>query len=511
LAAPVTVAPDQVQDIIVPLDQVQGIILRGYEPLEASRFLLLAFDGNRPGPAKDWLKGLIPSVTAAATRPEVEAVNLAFTCEGFRALGLAEGAFEGFSPEFREGMDTDHRNRVLGDTSPERLPGQWVWGNRDDKGLHALLLLYAKDATQLEDLSQRHSARLGPAGITVRHSFDSIRLAGRKEHFGFRDGISQPSVEGVYKSSPPQAGEAPVPENIIKAGEVLLGYRNGYDKYPLSPGVPGQAGEPLRDFGRDGSYLVFRQLSQKVRKFWRYVDAATARPGQTEEEHHAARLMLASKMVGRWPSGAPLSLSPGTDRPELMDENDFTYAGAGDPDGLSSPIGSHTRRSNPRDALEPGPGAKGRLSPEESLRVTKLHRIIRRGRQYGPPVAESMGSCDILNAKEPAGPEPDRGLLFLCFNANIARQFEFIQQTWVNNPKFGGLYRDSDPLMGQRHPVALEHLADAFTVQGAPVRRRHQGLPELIRVRGGGYFFMPGIEALKHLAGLPASLRPLES
>src|SRR5207302_8867109 len=134
----------------------------------------------------------------------------------------------------------------------------------------------------------------------------------------------------------------------------------------------------------------------------------------------------------------------------------------------------------------------------ESLRVTRLHRIVRRGREYGLPVHQSMEPADILTAPD-TGTEPDRGLHFLCFNANIARQFEFIQQTWVNNPKFGGLYADSDPIMGQRHPVEMNTPADVFTEQAEPVRRRYRSLPEFVRVRGGDYFFMPGVEAVKYL------------
>jgi Dyp-type peroxidase family len=213
---------------------------------------------------------------------------------------------------------------------------------------------------------------------------------------------------------------------------------------------------------------------------------------------------LAAQMVGRWRSGCPLALSPEVDNPALQDEDVFGYD-TDDHFGVKVPIGSHIRRANPRDSLEPGPGGIGRLLPDESRRITLLHRMIRRGRPYGPPVHPSMEPEAIL-ASSPSTDNEDRGLLFICFNASIARQFEFVQQTWLNNPKFGGLYEDSDPILGQRHPGQDVTSVDSFTAQGSPVGRRYRSLPEFVRVRGGAYFFMPGIEALKYLAGLPANL-----
>jgi Dyp-type peroxidase family len=307
---------------------------------------------------------------------------------------------------------------------------------------------------------------------------------------------------------------------MIKAGEILLGYPNEYGKLPPSPIHDPDKGPPF-DFGRNGSYLVFRQLQQNVPAFWHYIARATQRDNQTEAEHLKACVELASKMVGRWPRGSPLATNadaepppgarPETD-PQSQDFDRFVYDD--DPLGLKTPLGSHVRRSNPRDSLEPGPHGKERLSAADSLHVTRLHRVIRRGRPYGAPLVASMDPHEMLKRVAAMTPEEilhppsddtGRGLLFLCFNANIARQFEFIQQTWINNPKFVALYHDSDPLMGQRHPEELHEPADVFTVQAKPVRRRYTGLNSFVRVRGGGYFFMPGIAAVKYLAGLPAS------
>jgi Dyp-type peroxidase family len=237
----------------------------------------------------------------------------------------------------------------------------------------------------------------------------------------------------------------------------------------------------------NGSYLVFRQLSQDVPAFWRYIDEQTRHPDGSADTN--ARLALASRMVGRWPGGAPLVTSPDRDDPARSEDNDFLYHGSDDARGLKCPIGSHIRRANPRDALEPEPGSA------RSIEVGKRHRILRRGRVYGDPVAPSMDIEAIVAAGQAPG---DRGLHFICFNTHIGRQFEFVQHTWVNNPKFDGLYEDDDPVTGARTPPA-----GTFTIQAEPVCTRVTRMPRFVHVRGGGYFFMPGLRALRFLASIP--------
>jgi deferrochelatase/peroxidase EfeB len=207
-------------------------------------------------------------------------------------------------------------------------------------------------------------------------------------------------------------------------------------------------------------------------------------------------------MVGRWPNGAPLALFPEEPPPDAkyVPTNDFLYLdakapGGADPYGQRCPLGSHVRRTNPRDSLEPGPA--------ESLIVTRRHRILRRGRAYGPPLAASMEAEALLDAADDKG---KRGLLFLCLNADIARQFEFIQQTWVVNPKFEGLCSDPDPVIGAHLDPALaasrpDEISD-FTIPRDPVRRRETGLRRFVSLRGGAYFFVPGLRALRFLAAL---------
>jgi Dyp-type peroxidase family len=502
----------------VPRAEVQGIILRGYELLKAARFALLEIENVAA--ARPWLANIADRATSAAKKPGVDgadmlAINLAFTIAGLdKLLDLPTEMRNQFAPEFLEGMDTDNRGRVLGDTDNEELdkvefdrqaPKHWLWGRRDQvQHMHLLLMVYAGDESLLKTPYDKLKSEWLQAGCKLIREFEPLYLPGRKEHFGFRDGIAQPAIEGVEIEKSAVQGAPIVASNMIKPGEILLGYQNAYGKLPPSPLVPDPRRNQPFDFGHNGSYLVFRQLQQDVPGFWQYIASAARREQQTPTEHLKACVLLASKMVGRWPGGAPISRFPDSEPaytdPLLEDANAFFFDE--DPLGLKTPIGAHIRRANPRDSLEPGPDGQARLSADESLRVTSLHRMIRRGRPYGPPLAESMQPGDILQAPPTDPDDPERGLLFLCFNTNIARQFELIQQTWVNNPKFGGLYRDSDPVMGQRHPGELNEPADIFTAQAKPVRQRYTGLKQFVRVRGGGYFFMPSIAALKFLGNI---------
>ena len=277
---------------------------------------------------------------------------------------------------------------------------------------------------------------------------------------------------------------------MIKAGEFLLGYINEYGVLPDPLNIP-VVTDPNRllatvklpngvtepDLGRNGTYLVVRQVAQDVAKLWTYLDEATKdASGQSSERE---RNKLGAKLVGRWPGGASIVLSPDSDEPDLAKQNEFLYK-AVDPDGFGCPFGAHTRRANPRDTLGD--------DPVEALKLTKGHRIIRRARSYGPRVYDALDKTDTR----------DRGLMFMCINANIERQFEFVQQTWINNPSFNGLYDERDPIFGKSGAAPT----GSMTIPRRPVRRMLQGLGGFVTVRGGAYFFMPGIKALHYLASM---------
>jgi Dyp-type peroxidase family len=451
---------------------VQGIVRRGYGDMAHACFLLLeVLDGAA---ARRWVATLADQVTNALVKPPEGRLNVAFSHAGLEALGLSRATLDGFSREFREGMTTPRRSRILGDEG-DNAPERWAWGGPDHRAVHAALLLYAPSATRMDQLRGFHRARLEAIGLAVIRPLDTLRLPLRKEHFGFRDGIGQPEMEGLDKGGPPA--------NVVAAGEFLLGYPNESGGLTAHPGP----------FALNGSYLVLRQMEQHVTRFWTFVDRATRRTGGDADADE--RVRLAAKMVGRWPSGAPLVGNPERDPhagvaeedlPPDAEQDRFGYHEA-DPDGYVCPLGAHVRRTNPRDGLPP--------SPRISSRFSNLRRIIRRGRAYGPPVAASMKPEDILAAPDPGG---ERGLHFLCFCADLSLQFEFIQQNWVSNPKVGGLYADPDPLIGAQDPRHPEY-GDTFTAPGRPIRQRVRGLEPFVTIRGGAYLFLPGVRGVRML------------
>ena len=472
---------------VLEIEQIQGIILRGYGKLPEARFTLLTIvDSAR---CKQWLSGLATKVAFGINQDSRPLCNIAFTFNGLRALGLKEQNLNTFSPEFREGMVTPHRQRILGDFDNSD-PSHWKWGGPNNPPLHVLLSLYAEDKKQLEEVYAEHE-KLMQGSLKVIDQLDSLTLSGRKEHFGFRDGISQPFIEG----DPGDIGVS----GCIGAGEFILGYANEHGLLPDSPEIRDRQGEiallnneqdraGFPDLGRNGSYLVFRQLTQDVKGLWNFLAASTSKEDGSLDP--GAAIGLASKMVGRWPSGAPLVKFPKSDPGGLSDEDNFGYRET-DSTGQRCPFGSHVRRTNPRDSLQDS-------SAKASIKLANHRRIIRRGRSFGEPVVESMDPLDIMNAA-PANNE--RGLNFICFNANIANQFEFVQNNWANEPKFENFYDDPDPLIGVKGscPAGMQQ---NFTIQDSPANRRVTNLKRFVDVRGGAYLFMPGARALQYLATL---------
>jgi Dyp-type peroxidase family len=272
----------------------------------------------------------------------------------------------------------------------------------------------------------------------------------------------------------------------VAPGEFLLGYPDqtkavpptiavpaGFDRAHALPALPtapvGGEGRAWKDFGRNGSFLVVRQLVQHVDRFEDFCRHAAAGLGTATIAGRPAEEWVGAKMFGRWKDGASLVRSP--DRTKSIAaagadpaDNAFLYERE-DPQGLACPIGAHVRRSNPRDSLG--------KNPQAQLELSKRHRLLRVSRAY-----------DRGNEK---------GILFMCLNADIERQFEFVQQTWVMNPSFQGLHGEQDPVVG--HPSG----DGRFTIPTPQGPLMLQGLSAFVTTRGGGYFFMPGRRALRYL------------
>ncbi|MCU0428493.1 MAG: Dyp-type peroxidase [Cytophagaceae bacterium] len=478
----------------IEMNDIQGIVVRGYGYMPSAYYLMLSI--TNVNACKSWLVQVADQLTHGLEKPDEGCLNLAFSNYGLKILGLPEEAQNTFVREFREGMAKDYRQRMLGDID-QSAPANWDYGYPEQSGkdtqasenaIHLCLMVFAADDAALDQRYQQIRASYDTHGLREVAKLEGKTLPGRKEHFGFRDGISQPMIEGIGK----QSSEG----NTCKTGEFILGYLNEYEQYPDTPLVSPQHDQknllpisPLdpskKDFGKNGTFMVFRTLEQDVKNFWDFVNEEGKKIYSDKED---PAVFLASKMVGRWPSGAPITKCPFHDNPALSDDDNFYYS-KDDPDGMKCPIGSHLRRSNARDTFI-------KDDVKESIRVTKRNRIIRRGRPYGNPLVPDLNPQEVIQGKND---EQKRGLQFICFNSSIARQFELVQQSWVNDPKFLGLYDDSDPLIGH-DPRGFQ--TNNFTIPDTPVRRRVMNIPRFVRTKGGAYFFMPGIKAIKYLASI---------
>ncbi|QJW88787.1 peroxidase [Spirosoma taeanense] len=463
-------------------EDMQGLLIRAYGKFPEACYLMLRFQDPELG--RQWLRKRLADITPATVKPATTALHLAFTYPGILTF-LPKASFtESFSREFTEGMVRESRSRTLGDIDTN-APDQWRWG-QPGREPHAVLMLYAADKAALANLYRDIHEEFPHYGIDEQIRLDTRILPQGKEHFGFRDGLSQPLLVGLgkegttSKNTPSSAGQDP---NTIMPGEFILGYPNEYQKIPFSPTL--RLGDTEFDFGRNGSYLVFRELEQKVQDFWQFAVKAA-----NENTHFAGKdaVYVASKFVGRWPNGNPLALVAEPTAPPLADSqmNAFAYK-EGDREGFGCPIGAHIRKANPRDGID--------NDPATSISVSKRHRLLRRGRPFGEPLAESMAPADLLTSKQGG----TRGLYFICFNTNIGRQFEFIQNAWMNNAKFDGLYNDVDPIAGFTF-LKKKYVRCEFTIPDHPVRRKVKSIPQFVFVRGGAYFFMPGFRALRVMA-----------
>ncbi|GAB5417079.1 MAG: peroxidase [Crocinitomicaceae bacterium] len=458
------------------LADIQGMVTRGYSKLYKTAYFSLAV--TEAESAKKWLSNVLPEVDSADDHKiqKDRMIHLAFGYQGLKNLGMFEENVDTFPLPFREGISTPNRNRILGDWGTN-APESWRWGGGNEEEI--LLIFHAKDDSIMEEYLQSYrDSIVASGGLSIRNEMLGHLRPDNKEPFGFHDGISQPVIKGCGRKAPEL--------DLIEPGEFLLGYKNEHGRFPDSPLVKKEQGDTkllsddvrntgLKDIGRNGTFMVFRQMQQHVDAFWKSMEQHTLNPdGSVNEE---AKIRLASKCVGRWPSGASLVNFPDGDPGGSHTNDDFGYADT-DPDGMKCPFGSHLRRNNPRDQVR-------WYGKKQSLKVSNRHRIIRRGRIYELPADGAQ--------------ESEIGLHFICFNANIELQFEFIQHTWSNDNQTGELSNDLDVLIGMPEKHNPDQSRGQFTVQNKPVNEYYEGWEQFTTIKGGAYYFFPSLSTLKYL------------
>ncbi len=517
-------------DYAIEDDEVQSLVFRGFGELPCVSYALVPLPDNAPDAYHRWLMNLNERMTFGDRRlaPNGEhkcATFVAFSASGLDKIGFAasrgiydaKGAeIEGdrlldkFPAAFKVGMS--QRPRVMGDLGSD-APDYWKWADtavapsterRDPPTVaDALIVIYGPSLEDCDAEISKHRGWIGgdtsnwriiegtptdpeePADPEEPEDFQK----NFKEHFGFRDGISQPVIRGTRRYA-----ATTLARDLVEPGEFILGYRNNQHYYPPTPtidsrldpdnilptDVPDFAARfprfriprisDQRDFGRNGTYLAVREFVQHVDEFWGFADrqAQTLRakypdlPSRIGGEIDAE--WVAAKMMGRWQDGVSLIARPNKGDAPGKPDNDFDF-GTLDPQGLQCPFGAHIRRANPRDSLQPG--------SDEQLKISNRHRILRRGRSYA-------------NGNE-------KGLFFMAVCGDLERQFEFVQQTWIGSPSFHGLRNEPDPIIAARGENSI------FTI---PTSSQHLQLTDIrsfVTVRGGGYFFMPSRSALLFL------------
>jgi Dyp-type peroxidase family len=435
----------------VELDDIQATVLRYRPEPYYGTHVMLRVDDVRAG--RGFLRRLTPHVDSAAEWWQAGEpwISVAITYSGLVALGVPEDSLKTFPEAFRVGMAARADQLVdHGDNDPKYWEPHFGTGE-----IHIGVSVFSDSEMtwhRTMDSARRHYQ--GRPGLTVLTEQDFGAQPGDLNPLGYRDSIGQPAIEG--SGVEPLPGQGPA----IKAGEFILGY-------PGEAGVPLPAPQP-EVLGRNSTYVGLRKYQSRVGTFNRFLQANA----ETEDE----RELLAAKLVGRWRSGAPLTLAPDQDDPALgadpQRNDDFTYAA--DRHGRQVPLGSHMRRMNPRD------------TEMARLADVNVHRIIRRSTTYGAPYDQDANSSQ--------DDETPRGLHFIFISAKAMATLEFLQREWINDGDFMSLGAERDPNVGLQEDDAT------FTIPKDPVRHRVHGIEMFNVLRGGEYFFMPSLSALKWIA-----------
>lgn len=512
------------------VQQISTLAFGGLSRMRYAACTVISFAKNDVAGCRKFIEAMRDdSVYGEATPSHRSALVVGLSAHGLAKLGIPPDAIETFPVAFKQGMWTESRSRALGDLG-DNLPCWWKWGGPNQARADVLVMAYAREKSDFVETLRKiaretrdnHYRRVRYQRLTLlqdRSDGDSCGI-GPKEPFGFTDGVSQPIIRGA-----PRWNHKHAPNDVVAAGELILGYPDNLGLIAPTPSIAAaydpdhmlpdsginllrqrpdfstSEGRGRRDLGANGTFLVVRHFMQDVKAFDEWftrmrfrvegapeLNPATAEgpafmlPAALPDINTVKELkeFLFAKFIGRWQDGASLvrhaKPPPGSHnhRPRQLD-NDY-LSGAEDPWGHACPYGSHTRRANPRDTRFPG-------SADEIASVNR-HRILRVSRVFGKLDPEH---CNQLDRSK------NLGVLFMCLNGDVERQFEFIQKTWLLNPSIQGLADEVDPLVRCSGP-------QSFTIPTSSGPLRLQGLPNLTRLIGGGYFFIPGKALLDFLA-----------
>ncbi|ERN42752.1 hypothetical protein KR51_00006000 [Rubidibacter lacunae KORDI 51-2] len=503
----------------IDLFDVQGNLVKAYGRFEftKARYIFYRILGEGGSQGRAFVRDLVPEITNGAAwdkRNEVRippvTTNIAFTFTGLKNLGLPLKSLKSFPPEFMMGMKA--RRDILGDDGPS-APEHWdpIW--QQETPVDIMVWINARKSEQLETRYQEICGivdRYDEVEQVIGHRsstgenlpyqdaaalLDADGSPTSKEHFGYVDGISEPYFKGSCRNSAAVVGGGKLTRTRgnpktsegwepLETGEFILGYRDEAEEYPVAP-IP-------RLLSLNGTFLVYRKLHQNVMSFRSYIDKV----GQYYPDGKTA---LMAKFSGRWPNGAPLALFP-TEKEaddhmrelhEARENSDpkfyelrqkleaFNFDD--DLEGSRCPVSSHTRRTNPRGSLE-----FGKEAFETPGALIDRRRLLRRGLPYG-------------KVDDPARDDGDHGIIFMALGASIERQFEFVQQQWINYGNDFKLANERDPLLGN-HGTIADGKGGRMVIEGEKGKRIPffcANMPRFVETRGGDYFFLPSITGVR--------------
>lgn len=492
-------------------EDIQGDVLAGFKK-DQMTLLFLKFED--PARARTWVKQLEPQISTtkqvatfnAAFRKARQSsggddpqklkatwMNVSFSYEGLKVLAgkepLPTVPKGGTLEAFKQGSD----KRALGDD-----PSTWLFGDGHGQTVHCVLTIASDSVEDMRAAVTAQREATSKAKIVIVFQQNGATLTGTrrgKEHFGFKDGVSEPGVLGFDEPDPvkPEYVKGKPGTRLIPAGEFVIGH-------PRVGGGDDITYDPMPDWAENGSFHVVRRLAQDVPAWWAQVavqlkvlQKAKVVPDEATTE------WLAARVVGRWRSGTPVAKCPNADRPNnalSAEDNDFGFKN--DPEGFTTPLFSHLRKTNPRDGLQEKPGSE----PFPEKPVMDRRRIMRRGSPYGAPFDPA--------SEGPGGPDDPRGLLFVSYQSDLVHQFEFIQKSWINNVDFPPNRPNKpgpDPDVGPTGTVTYE----------SPGASTKLTFSQFVTTEGSVYGFAPSLTTLRLLGEgrltdkLPSTVRPTDA